>query len=123
MWYEFIFPICDFIKIITSDSETELDILGISVKKPFYLGLNTFLLVAPVISHRSRMACKQQTRRQMSDIWDRYYPTSRWYFFLNSMGTGHSEEVCIFSKSFEASSMKLGYQYLDWEKRAMNFNV
>jgi len=35
MWYEFISPMCDVIKVITSDSETVLDILRILVKKPF----------------------------------------------------------------------------------------
>ena len=45
MRYEFIFPIRDVRKVITSDSETELDILRISVKKPFFLGRNTFLIV------------------------------------------------------------------------------
>jgi hypothetical protein len=43
--------------------------------------------------------------------------------FLNSMGNGCSEKVCIFSKFFEASSVTLGINFWTAKKKAMNFTV
>jgi len=35
---------------------------------------------------------------------------------FNSMGSGHSEKVCIFSKSFEASSVTVGINFRNDKK-------
>ena len=68
MWYEFIFPICDFKKVITSDSETELDILRILLKKPFFLGRNTFLLVHLLFHMNPEMYEKSKHVRNGTDF-------------------------------------------------------
>jgi hypothetical protein len=68
MWYEFIFPICDFKKNITSDSETKLDLLRISMKKPFFLGRNTFLLVLLLFYMNSEMYEKNKHVRNGTDF-------------------------------------------------------